>query len=151
MKKVASLLTRALWAITLCGCLMVAACDFSISDFDTDATPETPVDSVIRLSRVNGHAPMPADGRSTDTLIAVLPADANERQITFSLTHGAFEITNAKEVKIRAEERASPDRLEARAVFRSDTVAVRAMASASIGEFRDTLNIQFQKFAPIPH
>jgi hypothetical protein len=145
----ATLVTRAARAGILCVLTAAVACDFSISDFDTD-NPETPLDSIIQLSRVNGHASVPADGRSLDTLIAVLPDKANQRLVTFSTTHGTFEITNTKELKVRAETRTDPSRLEARAVLRADTVAVRAIVSASVGEFRDTVSIAFGNLAPGP-
>jgi hypothetical protein len=119
--------------------LLVAGCDdiFANFDYDPDAVP---LEEIISLTRA-GSGPLSLGGTARDTFFARIPHDANARLITFTTTAGVFELTNAKEVKVRAErDAARPEGpLVARAVLRADTLTTTAVVSAAISDFRDTL------------
>jgi hypothetical protein len=119
--------------------LFASGCDWVASDFDHDPD-KVPLDEIISLTRT-GTGALPAYGTARDTFFARIPHDASTRQVTFSTTAGTFELTNAKEVKIRAERNAADPEgpLVAKAVLRADTLPSTAIVSALVSEFRDTL------------
>lgn len=123
--------------------LTMGGCDEIASDFyerDVEVAPE----EVIDLTRTAAPNALPADGTSTDTMVARIPFRAASRVVTFTTTGGVFEVSAAKEVKVRAEpvETASGS-LEARAVLRTDTVAARVFVRATVSDYSDTLQIMF--------
>lgn len=131
--------SRTAFAALLCLLLLAAGCDELISEFEHDPDA-VPLEEIISLTRT-GSGPLSLGGTARDTFFARIPHDANTRLITFSTTAGVFELTNAREVKVRAErDAARPDGpLVARAVLRADTLTTTAVVSAVISDFRDTL------------
>jgi hypothetical protein len=116
--------------------LLANGCDW-VTAADRD---DVPLEEIISLTRT-GTGALPANGTARDTFFARIPNKANSRQVTFSTTAGIFELTNAKEVKIRAERDATDANgpLVGKVVLRADTLSATAIVSALIGEFRDTL------------
>lgn len=121
-------------------CLLLAAsCDDILSDFDRDPDA-VPTEDIISLTRA-GTGALAANGTTRETISARIPNNASTRVITFTTTAGVFELTNAKEVKVRAERDPSQPKgkLVATAVLRADTLTTTAIVSAVISDFRDTV------------
>lgn len=138
-------LSRRSFIVVTAATLLVwtSGCDQITSEFfDPDA--EVPNEQIIDLRRARAPGPLPANGAATDTLIARIPERATTRVVTFTTTGGMFELSNSKELKVRAE---SPgpdaDHLEARAVLRTDTIAARVFVRASIADYSDTVEVAF--------
>ena len=129
-------LIPAAWALWVCG-----ACEAWLDTLEPD--PETvPLSAIIDLARVGPNLPLPADGVSTDTIIARLPKEATTRVIKFSTTLGSFELTGGqKTIDVRSQLEGS--KLIARAILVSDTLPGTAVVRASVSEFSSYLQIRF--------
>jgi hypothetical protein len=129
----------ALLAVALTGCENLS----TSLERDPDSVPRA---EILEFTRAGGSLPLLANGVAVDTLIAIIPRDANPRLVTFSTTAGTFPLTgNAKEIKVRAEYEPTyqKDKLVARAVLRSDTVPGKATVSAAVGDFKEYREIEF--------
>ena len=107
---------------------------------------EITLSQIIQLSRTGGDLPIPANGTAGDTLVAKIPRGASARVVTFTTSRGSFQLNPGdKTIKVRAERTTDPhdQRLVARAVLVSDTVAGQAVVSASVSDFTDYLVVPF--------
>ncbi len=130
---------------TMAAAALLTGCDRLSTSLEAD--PDlVPRSEILQLLRAGGTVPLLANGTATDTLIALLPRDANPRTVTFATTAGSFPLAGGgRGLAVRAEYEPAyrSDRLVARAVLQSDSIPGTAIVSAEVGEFKEYAEVVF--------
>lgn len=125
-------------------CLSAVACDELTTALQPDPSTIDPDDIISVSSDATGA--IQANGTSTVRLSAHIPRAAAVKTVVFTSTIGTFVESGGKTVSIRAvDDPARDGKSVASTLLRADTLAGVAIARATVGEFYDTLSVQFVK------
>lgn len=119
----------------------VVGCFVSPSEPSPDSIAPS---SVIRIVAAPTGAVV-AGPQSSVTLAAFLPRGSTSRTVTFTTNAGSFIENGTKQITARATlDSADTTRLVAQTALR-DTLAETAIVRATVGEFYDTVSVNFVK------
>lgn len=122
---------------------VVLGCDGLTSSLERD--PASIKASEIIVVTSDQTSGIPADGKSTARLTALIPVESSNRTVTFTSNAGSFVETGTREVRVFATINKNIGRRQASTLLKADTVAAIAIVRATVGEFYDSVSVRINK------